>query len=102
MRELSDRYGAIVLIVTRGVTILAEASVLVMGVHRMRWRSFLPPVMLSNLGIAWAYSAFGDVAEQHHWLPLALGIAIALPVLLATLAHLLIRRPKRGMKKPPA
>ena len=36
-----------------------------------------------NLGIAFAYSAFGDYAQQNQWLPLALGVSIALPVVLA-------------------
>jgi len=86
MLGLSQRFGPAVLIVGRGVPVLAEASVLLMGIHQLSWRRFLPAVLLSNLGIAFAYSAFGDYAEQNQWLPLALGISVALPVLLATLA----------------
>lgn len=85
MHGLSQRFGPAVLIVGRGVPVLAEASVLLMGVHRLSWPRFLPAVLLSNLGIAFAYSAFGDFAEQNQWLPLALGVSIALPVLLATM-----------------
>lgn len=85
MHGLSQRFGPAVLIVGRGVPVLAEASVLLMGIHQLTWRRFLPAILLSNLGIAFAYSAFGDYAEQNHWLPLALGISIALPVLLATM-----------------
>ena len=90
MQALSQQYGAVVLIVFRGVPVLAEASVLLMGVHRMSWQRFLPPVVLSNLGIAWSYSAFGDYAQQNQWLPLALGVAIALPVLLAMIVKLIL------------
>ena len=85
MHGLSQRFGPAVLIFGRGVPVLAEASVLLMGVHRLSWGRFLPAVLLSNLGIAFAYSAFGDFAEQNQWLPLALGVSIALPVLLATM-----------------
>jgi uncharacterized membrane protein YdjX (TVP38/TMEM64 family) len=85
MRGLSQRFGPAVLIFGRGVPVLAEASVLLMGIHRLSWRRFLPAVLLSNLGIALAYSAFGKFAEQNHWFPLALGVSIALPVLLATM-----------------
>jgi uncharacterized membrane protein YdjX (TVP38/TMEM64 family) len=85
MRGLSARFGPAVLIISRGVPVLAEASVLLMGMHQLAWRRFLPAVLLSNLGIAFAYSAFGDYAEQNQWLPLALGVSIALPVLLATM-----------------
>lgn len=85
MQGLSNRFGPAVLIISRGVPVLAEASVLLMGLHQLAWRRFLPAVLLSNLGIALAYSAFGHYAEQHQWLPLALGVSIALPVLLATM-----------------
>jgi uncharacterized membrane protein YdjX (TVP38/TMEM64 family) len=87
MQELSSRLGPAALIVSRGVPVLAEASVLLMGMHGLTWRRFLPPVLLANLGLSLAYAAFGDFAEQHHWLPLALGVSIALPVLLATIVR---------------
>lgn len=83
MTVLSQQYGAVILVLTRGVPVLAEASVLLMGIHQLSWRRFLPAVLLSNLGIALAYSAFGDFAERHGWLPLALAVSIAIPVLLA-------------------
>jgi uncharacterized membrane protein YdjX (TVP38/TMEM64 family) len=90
MRHLSDRYGPYVLVLTRGLPVLAEASVLIAGIHRLGWKRFLPAVLLSNLGIAFAYSAFGDYAEQHQWLPLALGVAVAIPILAAALAQRLL------------
>lgn len=85
MQHLSDRFGPAALVMARGVPVLAEASVLLMGIHRLTWRRFLPPVLLANLALSVAYSAFGHIAEQNQWLPLALGVSIALPVLLATL-----------------
>lgn len=83
MRHVSDRYGPIVLALTRAVPVFAEASVLIVGIHRLAWRKFLPAVLLSNLGIALAYAAFGEYAQQHKWLPLALAVSIAIPVLVA-------------------
>jgi membrane protein DedA with SNARE-associated domain len=56
--------------------------VLLVGMHGMSWRRFLPPVLLANLGLALAYAVFGQIAERHQWLPLALAIAIALPVIM--------------------
>ena len=85
MAALAQRYGPVALVLVRGVPILAEASVLLMGIHRLPWHRFLPPILLSNLGIALAYSVFGDVAYEHQWLPLALAVSIALPILLATM-----------------
>ena len=87
MKTISDRYGPLVLVLTRAMPVFAEASVLIAGIHRLTWRRFLPAVVLSNLGIAVAYAAFGDYAEQHKWLPLALAVAVAVPVVVAAVAQ---------------
>lgn len=92
MKQLSASYGIAILILARGVPVLAEASVLLMGVHRLPWKQFLPAVMLSNLGIACAYSTFGDYSEDNQWLPLAMGVSVALPVLLAALIERFVAR----------
>ncbi|MCH8047366.1 MAG: VTT domain-containing protein [Planctomycetes bacterium] len=90
MRHVSDVYGPAVLALARAVPVFAEASVLIVGIHGLPWRRFLPAVLLSNLGIALAYSAFGDWAKENQWLPLALGVAIALPILAAAAAQRLL------------
>jgi uncharacterized membrane protein YdjX (TVP38/TMEM64 family) len=77
---LAERFGPALLVLGRGVPVLAEATVLLLGMHGMTWRQFLPPVLLANLGLALAYSVFGQIAERNQWLPFALAIAIALPV----------------------
>jgi uncharacterized membrane protein YdjX (TVP38/TMEM64 family) len=83
----SQRYGPAILILTRALPVFAEATVLLMGIHLLDWKQFLPAVLLSNLGIAIAYSAFGTFAQQHEWLALALAISVALPVALTTIAR---------------
>ena len=88
MEAYRDRYSTTALVFTRAVPILAEACVLMYGVQGLRWRQFLPPVLLSNLGIAIAYSLFGHYAAAHQWLPIALSISATLPLFFA----LLIRR----------
>ena len=92
MDELARQYGTALLILTRALPILAEASVLLLGLHRLPWRRFWPPIVLANLGIALAYSLFGDMAERNHWLPAALGVSLALPLLLAAVARLSLRK----------
>jgi uncharacterized membrane protein YdjX (TVP38/TMEM64 family) len=87
VRKLSINYGTALLVLTRALPILAEATVLFLGVQRLGWRRFLPPVLLSNLGIALAYSAFGDLAERHEWLPVALAVSLGLPIAVAALAR---------------
>lgn len=87
MRIVNDKYGPLVLVLTRAMPVFAEAGVLIAGIHQLSWRRFLPAILLSNLGIGMAYAWFGDFAERHQWLPLALGIAIAVPILVAAVAR---------------
>jgi uncharacterized membrane protein YdjX (TVP38/TMEM64 family) len=82
-QALGERYGPGVIIITRGIPLLAEASVLLLGVERLPWRKFLPPLMLSNLGLSLVYASFGDLAQQYNSTPLALAVSILLPVLAA-------------------
>jgi uncharacterized membrane protein YdjX (TVP38/TMEM64 family) len=89
---VSEQYGPSVLVLTRAMPVFAEASVLMAGIHQLSWQRFLPAILLSNLGIAIAYSWFGDFAERHQWLPLALAVAIAVPVLIAAIARQFLPR----------
>ena len=82
---LTQRFGPLILVLGRGVPVLAEATVLLMGMHGLSWRRFLPPVLLANLGLAVAYAAFGELAGKYQLLPLALGVSIALPVVMVAL-----------------
>jgi uncharacterized membrane protein YdjX (TVP38/TMEM64 family) len=100
MHELSQEFGPYVLAITRAVPVFSEATVLLMGAHQLSWSRFLPAVLASNLGIALAYAAFGDFAQQHQWLPLALGVSIALPVLVAAVAQRWFARRERPGAKP--
>jgi uncharacterized membrane protein YdjX (TVP38/TMEM64 family) len=84
-QRLADRHGAWVVVLTRAIPVLAEASVLLLGATGLAWRRFLLPMAASNLGIAVAYSAFGQLAERHAMLPTAMGVSIALPILAATM-----------------
>lgn len=81
-QALAARYGPLLLVLGRGVPVLAEASVLLLGMHGLSWRRFLPPTLLANLGLALAYALFGEVAERNGLLPLALAVSIGLPVVL--------------------
>lgn len=91
--NLTRRYGAAVLVVTRALPLLAEASVLLVGLHRLSWWRFWPPVLLSNLGIALAYAFFGEVAARNQWLPIALGVSLGLPLLIAAVVRWWIPSP---------
>lgn len=99
--RLAERFGPLLLVLGRGVPVLAEATVLLCGMHGLSWRRFLPPVLLANLGLAIAYAAMGQIAERHQWLPLALGVAIALPVLMVAAFRMLSKEPVSPCESAP-
>lgn len=92
MQAMSDRFGPSVVILTRGVPVLAEASVLLLGLKRLAWRKFLPPLLLSNLGLSLVYAIFGQVAEHYNSTPIALGVSILLPVIVAAVVQRKLRK----------
>jgi membrane protein DedA with SNARE-associated domain len=97
LEKLTSLYGATVLVLFRAVPVLAEASVLLVGIHKLSWKRFLPPLVFSNLGIALAYAKFGEYADRNQWLPFALGISVALPLLLTMIVrHWLLAAEKRN------
>lgn len=80
---MAQRFGPPLLAIARGVPVLAEATVLWMGMHGLSWRAFLPPVVVSNLALAVVYCVIGDFAG----LAIALAASVALPVALAAAAR---------------
>ena len=96
--DLAGRLGPIFLVLARGVPVVAEASVLSMGIHRLSWRRFLIPVLLSNLGISLGYTLFGAVAQQHQWLPVALGVSICVPIGLTLIAQRVLQSKEKNFE----
>lgn len=92
MQRLNSRYGPGILIAFRAVPVLAEATVLLAGMHQLAWPRFLLPITLANLGIAFAYAAFGSHAAQQQWLPVALGVSLAIPLLLTAIGQAWLAR----------
>ncbi|MDZ4659549.1 MAG: VTT domain-containing protein [Bythopirellula sp.] len=77
----ADTHGLWLVIITRPLPILAEAAVLLVGTLQMSWRTFLPTLIASNLLIAATYAFLGQTASERGWLPAALCLSIALPIL---------------------
>lgn len=77
--RLMARFGSAVLVVCRGVPVLAEASVVVAGAARMRFSTFVWVTGAANLGLAAAYAllssaGWGGVAAVIT--PFVLGIVV--------------------------
>ena len=77
--RMMQRYGGGMLLVCRGVPVLAEASTLLAGATRMRWARFALVTGLGNLGLAAAYALIGVLQLSGAWLwlaPFLFGIAV--------------------------
>lgn len=81
LETLDNRSSVVCLLLCRSLPIVAEASVLLMGMKKLPQALFWPAVLLSNLGIAAALCWLGAVSAKANWFPLALGISLAIPLL---------------------
>jgi uncharacterized membrane protein YdjX (TVP38/TMEM64 family) len=91
--RLTERLGSIVLVVGRGVPVLAEASTLLAGALAMPLGRFALVVGASNLGLALAYALLSRVewfAGPRFLLPFGLGILV--PALALVVLRLVERR----------
>ena len=88
MHRLSQRWGPLLIVLTRAVPVLAEATVLWLGLQRTSVRRLWLPLVLSNLGIALAYAVFGRWAGEQGWLVFAMVASATFPLVL----WLIVRR----------
>jgi uncharacterized membrane protein YdjX (TVP38/TMEM64 family) len=91
--RLSERLGSVVLVVSRGVPVLAEASALLAGSLAMPFVRFALVVGASNLGLSLAYAVLsgqGWFEGPRILLPFALGILV--PALALLVLRLVERR----------
>lgn len=87
LEDLNRRFGDWVVIISRPVPMLAEASVLLAGTSNMPRYRFLFLSSLSNLGISAVYAATGAFSATVNSFLLAFGAAVLLPALAMFLAR---------------
>jgi len=78
-RRMMDRYGSWVVLVCRGVPVVAEASTLLAGATRVNGWRFLLVTTLGNAGLACAYALIGVLDLRGAWAflaPFAFGVAV--------------------------
>jgi uncharacterized membrane protein YdjX (TVP38/TMEM64 family) len=92
--RLMARFGAVMLVVCRGVPVLAEASVVAAGAAKMSFVTFAWVTFFANLGLATAYallSSFESSGPAAAVTPFALGVAV--PAVTLAIAKWLERKP---------
>ncbi len=80
--QLVDQYGAYVICLARPLPVLAEATVLFVGLAGFSWRRFLLPATAANLAVALVYAVAGRLAADYQALPVVVAISLLVPVLL--------------------
>jgi uncharacterized membrane protein YdjX (TVP38/TMEM64 family) len=88
LRKLQNKYGDWIIIVSRAVPVLAEASVLAAGIGRMPLNRFILLILLSNSGISLAYAAIGAYSAQVNSFLLAFAGAVILPFIVMLILKL--------------
>ncbi|MEN4018212.1 MAG: VTT domain-containing protein [Methanobacterium sp.] len=88
LRKLQNKYGDWIIIISRAVPVLAEASVLAAGIGRMPLNRFILLILLSNSGISFAYAAIGAYSSQVNSFLLAFAGAVILPFIVMLILKL--------------
>lgn len=79
LEKLQNNYGDWIIIISRAVPVLAEASILVAGIGSMSLNRFVLLILLSNLGISMVYAAIGAYSAHINSFLMAFAGAIILP-----------------------
>jgi uncharacterized membrane protein YdjX (TVP38/TMEM64 family) len=90
LQRLSKRYGALTLAITRPIPILAEAAILLLGMSKLSWRTFLWICCLSNAAVALVYSVLGSLSFERGHLAMALVASVVLPLTATVIARRLL------------
>ncbi len=81
LQRAFGRFGPLVLVLARGVPVLAEASVIAAGAARLDLRLFLPATAAANIVVALAYAGLGAAAAGSGSFVMVFTGIIALPAL---------------------
>lgn len=91
-----SRYGLFVLLICRGIPILAELSVMVAGFHRYPFRKFIGIVSLGNLVLAFLYSVIGDRVADVTSVYVLAAVFLSYPMITYTARLLWLRRVEKA------
>lgn len=93
LTDLMNRYGLLVVVLLRPVPILAEASVLLLGLGQMKFLRFLFWLCLSNFFVSLFFALLGDWATKSGIGELTvMFISITIPVILLLISQFYFQR----------
>lgn len=80
LRDAARRHDVWLLLVTRPLPILAEATVLVCGTLDTSWWRLLWTLAAGNAVVALAFALLGSQAEEHEWMMVAIVLSVVVPL----------------------
>ena len=87
---LFKKYGLYVLILLRGVPVLAEAAVILLGMCTKIPQSSFTALMLGNGGLALVYSISGSLAATYESPLVPIFVSLAIPLVLIAIVKILL------------
>ncbi|MCO6047200.1 VTT domain-containing protein [Aeoliella sp. ICT_H6.2] len=80
LRATAHEHDVWLLLVTRPLPILAEATVLLCGALDTRWSRLLWTLSVGNAAVATAFAVLGSQAEEHEWMATAIVLSVVVPL----------------------
>lgn len=80
LKSSARQHDVWLLLVTRPLPILAEATVLICGTLDTTWRNLLWTLAIGNAAVAIAFAVLGQQATDQEWLLIAIVLSVMLPL----------------------
>jgi 3-dehydroquinate synthase len=99
-KELSQRFGDVLIVAFRAMPVLAEATTILAGTARMALPRFLSLASIGNLVVAALYACIGAISASRSSFVIVSIAAMAVPVLIVRLMRTAIRSRATGSTAP--
>lgn len=80
LQGIARQHDVWLLLITRPLPILAEATVLLVGVLNTSWTRLVASLAVGNAAVAIAFAVLGQQAEQNEWMLVALVLSVVVPL----------------------
>jgi len=80
LQGVAREHDVWLLLITRPLPILAEATVLLVGVLNTSWPRLIASLAVGNAVVATTFAALGQQAEQNEWMLVAIVLSVVVPL----------------------